>query len=116
MSPSRAASISVVDLAATVVIALIFIALVSLIREPRRREFNAIPFEAIGIGRGADFEEIEDNWAKLYGLDADGAVLVRPDGHVAWRSRGGAAAPDTIMLTALRAVLYRLARRVAIGQ
>jgi hypothetical protein len=66
-----------------------------------------VPFETIGIGRGADFEDIEDNWAELYGLDAEGAVLVRPDGHVAWRSRGGAAAPDSIMLTALRAVLCR---------
>jgi putative polyketide hydroxylase len=66
-----------------------------------------IPFEAIGIGRGADFEEIEDDWAELYGLDAAGAVLVRPDGHVAWRSRCGAAAPDAIMLRALRAVLCR---------
>jgi hypothetical protein len=66
-----------------------------------------IPFEAIGIGRGADFEEIEDDWAELYGLDAAGAVLVRPDGHVAWRSRCGAAAPDAIMLRALRAVTCR---------
>jgi len=48
-----------------------------------------------------------EGWAELYGLDAEGAVLVRPDGHVAWRSRGGAAAPDSIMLTALRAVLCR---------
>lgn len=78
-------------------------------RDAGRRAANEfqIPFEAIGIGRGADFEDIEDNWAELYGLDAEGGVLVRPDGHVAWRSRGGAAAPDSIMLTALRAVLCR---------
>jgi|SRR5579859_435541 len=25
-------------------------------------------------------------WAELYGIDAGGAVLVRPDGHVAWRT------------------------------
>ena len=25
-------------------------------------------------------------WAALYGVEENGAVLVRPDGHVAWRS------------------------------
>jgi putative polyketide hydroxylase len=32
---------------------------------------------------------LSDNgdFAEVYGLEADGAVLVRPDGHVAWRSR-----------------------------
>jgi hypothetical protein len=28
----------------------------------------------------------EPSWAALYGIAPDGAVLVRPDGHVAWRS------------------------------
>jgi hypothetical protein len=27
------------------------------------------------------------SWCELYGVDEDGAVLVRPDGHVAWRAR-----------------------------
>jgi putative polyketide hydroxylase len=27
----------------------------------------------------------ESDWAALYGVDTDGAVLIRPDGHVAWR-------------------------------
>jgi hypothetical protein len=30
-------------------------------------------------------------FARAYGLDSDGAVLVRPDGHVAWRSARGPA-------------------------
>ncbi|MEJ3651418.1 hypothetical protein WEH80_00225 [Actinomycetes bacterium KLBMP 9759] len=30
-------------------------------------------------------------WAQRYG---PGAVLVRPDGYVAWRSTGAASAPD----------------------
>ena len=29
----------------------------------------------------------ERDWCALYGIEDDGAVLVRPDGHVAWRSR-----------------------------
>ena len=45
----------------------------------------------------------EDQWRALYGV-TDGAVLVRPDGHVAWRSRG--AVGDA--LGTLRAVLDRV--------
>lgn len=35
----------------------------------------------------------------------DGAVLVRPDGHVAWRARSGAAAAQQTLLDALQVVL-----------
>ncbi|MGH7095586.1 MAG: hypothetical protein ACREFB_18895, partial [Stellaceae bacterium] len=31
----------------------------------------------------------EGAWPAAYGVAADGAVLVRPDGYVGWRSRGG---------------------------
>src|SRR5690606_138418 len=45
-------------------------------------------------------------FAATYGLEPDGAVLVRPDGHVAWRSAGGAAPADALR-TALARVLAR---------
>jgi Family of unknown function (DUF6010) len=48
VTPSPIASIGVVDLVAPVIVALVFIALVSLIREPHRREFNAIMVAAAG--------------------------------------------------------------------
>lgn len=44
---------------------------------------------------GADVEDPEGRWAKTYGVTAEGAVLVRPDGVVAWRSVG-AGAPDAV--------------------
>jgi 2-polyprenyl-6-methoxyphenol hydroxylase-like FAD-dependent oxidoreductase len=61
---------------------------------------------------------IDDNaFASAYGLDASGAVLVRPDGHVGWRSR----AIDGDPLRALRSALSRILHtdhyvRVAAGQ
>ena len=66
-----------------------------------------IPFAAFGIGPGGNFEEAEGNWAECYGLDADGAVLVRPDGHVGWRSYSSATEPETIMRAALGAIVRR---------
>ena len=35
-----------------------------------------------------------EGFAEAYGLDAGGATLVRPDGVVAWRSRGPAERPQ----------------------
>ncbi|ABW15679.1 monooxygenase FAD-binding [Parafrankia sp. EAN1pec] len=43
----------------------------------------------------------EPNWPSLYGVAPDGAVLVRPDGHVAWRSRTSSTDPVTDIQTAL---------------
>nr|WP_062330437.1 FAD-dependent monooxygenase [Herbidospora sakaeratensis] len=39
---------------------------------------------------GVKVVEIDSaEWAEAYGVGAEGAVLVRPDGHVGWRTRGG---------------------------
>jgi len=62
-----------------------------------------IPFVACAIGAGGEFDDVQGNWADLYGVEAGGAVLVRPDGHVAWRSRGSAPEPQKAMTTALAA-------------
>ena len=40
---------------------------------------------------GAELRDRVGPWLAAYGIDADGAVLVRPDGHIAWRSAGAAA-------------------------
>jgi 2,4-dichlorophenol 6-monooxygenase len=38
------------------------------------------------IVSGRDFTDPEGRWAALTGIGRDGALLVRPDGHVAWRA------------------------------
>jgi 2-polyprenyl-6-methoxyphenol hydroxylase-like FAD-dependent oxidoreductase len=40
---------------------------------------------------GDEITDPDGRFAAAYGLDGDGAVLIRPDGFIAWRSRG---APD----------------------
>lgn len=35
---------------------------------------------------GQEYEDFEDTFLQRYGIESDGAVLVRPDGWVAWRS------------------------------
>ncbi len=46
----------------------------------------------------------EEPWRDLYGIDDVGAVLVRPDGHVAWRSTGLAKDPARTLAGALSAI------------
>jgi putative polyketide hydroxylase len=48
-----------------------------------------------GIEPAGDLQDINHRWSAVYGVDPDGAVLIRPDGFVAWRRRsadGGAQA------------------------
>jgi len=44
-----------------------------------------IAVDAVVVGAHGDYRDIEGRWAVLREVSADGAVLVRPDGHVAWR-------------------------------
>jgi hypothetical protein len=67
----------------------------------RAAEELGVPLSVFAIGSGGDFDGDEADWAELYGLDAGGAVLVRPDGHVAWRSRRNSSEPEAIMPTVL---------------
>src|SRR5258708_2432416 len=53
------------------------------------------------IGNDGDLGDPDGDWHEAYGVDADGAVLVRPDGHVAWRSRSGASRSQEVLRTVL---------------
>jgi putative polyketide hydroxylase len=46
-----------------------------------------MPIKTYRIAIDGDLQDIENNWQATYEIDVDGAVLVRPDGHVAWRSK-----------------------------
>lgn len=65
--------------------------------------------EAVSIGADGDYQSADGSWQAAYAIEADGAVLVRPDGHVAWQSAGGEADPAA----ALEAVMDRALGRQA---
>jgi 2-polyprenyl-6-methoxyphenol hydroxylase-like FAD-dependent oxidoreductase len=66
-----------------------------------------VPLSTFTIGPGGDFNSHEADWADLYGVALGGAVLVRPDGHVAWRIRTNSTEPEALMRTVLRTVVRR---------
>ena len=61
------------------------------------------------IGSGGDFQDEPGDWTSQYGVYDDGAVLVRPDGHVAWRSAAAVPKPVGVLSSNLRRVLHRTA-------
>jgi putative polyketide hydroxylase len=66
-----------------------------------------LPLSAFTVGLDGDLGDEKGTWSQLYAIASGGAVLVRPDGHVAWRSRAGVTAPQAELLRVLRAVLGR---------
>jgi 2-polyprenyl-6-methoxyphenol hydroxylase-like FAD-dependent oxidoreductase len=65
------------------------------------------PLVAHMIGGDGALVESDGSWADVYGVADDGAVLVRPDGHVAWRAASGVDAPAEALRAALEGVLGR---------
>jgi 2-polyprenyl-6-methoxyphenol hydroxylase-like FAD-dependent oxidoreductase len=48
---------------------------------------RGVPIATHVIGDGCELQGFGGAWQEAYAVQADGAVLVRPDGHVAWRCR-----------------------------
>ncbi|WP_324787891.1 FAD-dependent monooxygenase [Streptomyces sp. H51] len=73
----------------------------------RLAERLSVPLASYQVGTGPDADLVPEEgagWTERHGTAAGGAVLVRPDGFVAWRSAGPAADAEA----ALREVLTTL--------
>ena len=68
-----------------------------------------VPLEVVTIGAGGDFEDPTGAWERQREVSGGGAVLVRPDQHVAWRSLERPADPVTAVTEGLHAILRRTA-------
>lgn len=65
-------------------------------------ERGPVPLRAVRIGPGGDYTAPEGDWYAAYGISRRGAVLVRPDAFVAWRSADGGRNPAQELSSALR--------------
>jgi putative polyketide hydroxylase len=66
------------------------------------------PLVAHVIGVDGEVSDPDGNWHAAYGIDTDGAVLVRPDGYVAWRGRSGASNSQAVLRAAFEQLLGRV--------
>jgi 2,4-dichlorophenol 6-monooxygenase len=60
-----------------------------------------IPVEFFVIGPGHDLTDLYGEWAHAREVDEAGCLLVRPDGHVAWRAHEGADCATTARMRLL---------------
>ncbi|MFJ5265762.1 FAD-dependent monooxygenase [Streptomyces sp. NPDC088387] len=74
----------------------------------RIAEKYAVRVDTVTIGAGADWADPDGGWAAVSGIGADGALLVRPDQHIAWRTtEAGGEDPGQALAQAFAAVLER---------
>ncbi|MEU7208164.1 FAD-dependent monooxygenase [Streptomyces sp. NPDC044989] len=70
-----------------------------------------VPLKPYRVGGtpGADLvpDDEETDWARAHGVTRGGAVLIRPDGFVAWRSPGPAPDPEAMLRQVVGTVLAR---------
>ncbi|MCQ9165185.1 MULTISPECIES: FAD-dependent monooxygenase [unclassified Arthrobacter] len=64
-----------------------------------------VPVKAVVIGPGQEVTDLYFDWERLRGVAEDGAVLVRPDKHVGWRSQGLPADPEAALQGAISTIL-----------
>lgn len=63
---------------------------------------------------GADLLDVDAKWEWRYGVTAAGAVLLRPDGYIAWRARTAASSAPTTLREALAKILFRCATTLTV--
>lgn len=56
---------------------------------------------------GADLVDVDGYWAAAYGVQPTGAVIVRPDGFVGWRTQGAESPSQQSLETVMRRLLCR---------
>jgi len=70
------------------------------------RDLN-VPITTVIIGPGREVTDIYYDWARVREIDEDGALLVRPDKFIGWRSMSLPDGPEQALRNALTTLLSR---------
>jgi len=63
---------------------------------------------------GADLVDVNHKWEDRYGVTSAGAVLLRPDGYIAWRARTSASSASIALREAIARVMFRSVDTLAV--
>jgi hypothetical protein len=69
-----------------------------------------VPLTVRLIGPAGELRDVDGDWSRDYGVGAGGAVLVRPDGYIAWRTTTIPADPERVLYDAVAELLCRSER------
>jgi len=72
---------------------------------PSAAKTLGLELDAYRVGEGRELGDPDARFLDAYGVSAAGAVLIRPDGFVGWRTREGAGASEDAVRAALRSLL-----------
>jgi putative polyketide hydroxylase len=64
-----------------------------------------IKLAAYHVGADGDLLDLENGWQTRMGVEASGAVLVRPDGFVAWSTNTLPSSPEPLLEQVLATIL-----------
>jgi 2,4-dichlorophenol 6-monooxygenase len=70
-------------------------------------EETGVTVRAIRVARDGDATDPSESWLRVREVGDDGAVLIRPDAHVAFRSMTGVEDPENALRTVFDAILGR---------
>ena len=65
----------------------------------------ATPLLRVVVTGSTEAQDVYCDWQRVREIDEDGALLVRPDGYVAWRAMRGVADPDAVLAAVWATVL-----------
>ncbi len=68
-------------------------------------EKYSIQVAAARIGNGAEYADVDGGWAAVRQITDQGAILVRPDNHVAWRGMSGSENPASVLGNVISRIL-----------
>jgi putative polyketide hydroxylase len=68
---------------------------------------HGVPLAVHIIGPESELCPVDPNWEAACGIESDGALLVRPDGFVAWRQRGTVRDPQTVLSQVVEQIVGR---------
>jgi 2,4-dichlorophenol 6-monooxygenase len=69
----------------------------------------SVPLDTVVIGPGREVTDLYFDWARRREVEESGALLIRPDKHVAWRASSLPNDPQTVLRDVLVSLLGRRA-------
>ncbi|MFG3038169.1 FAD-dependent monooxygenase [Streptomyces sp. NPDC048330] len=73
----------------------------------RVAEKYSVPVVTARIGEGGDYDDVDGGWEAVRGIGGAGALVVRPDQHVAFRATAAVEDPEQVLTEVFAALLDR---------